>query len=77
MFGLTEAHLNIVKRRFREMSSELKAAIEGGAKYDHVAKRIIDEHHKKDGVHTLVTRQQFIWLAGYFNGRFGNKFDYE
>lgn len=69
MFGLSESHYNIVKAKCRACSQEIKDAIAGGAKYDHVAAKVIDANHKP--VETLVTRLQFIWLCGHLNGRFG------
>lgn len=70
LFGLSEAHYNIVKQAARKCSTEIKTAINGGKKYDHVAASVIDMHH--DGIKTLVTRLQFVYIIGHLNNRFGN-----
>lgn len=75
MFGLSEAHYNIVKSHCRKCSEEIQDAISNGSKYDHVAAATITRCHAP--VSTLVTRGQFIWLSGYLNGRFGKSGDYE
>lgn len=75
MFGLSEAHYNIVKRTCNELQKELQTALDGGAKYDHVAASTISKHYEK--VKTLVTKTQFIWLAGYLRGRWGIQGQYE
>ena len=75
MFGLSEAHYNIVKQHCRKCSEDMKELIAKGCKYDHIAAAAITRHHA--AVSTLVTRAQFIWLSGYLNGRFGQKGEYE
>lgn len=76
MFGLSEAHYNIVKRAASNCTNEISDAIQkSGAKYDAVATAIISKHYTQ--VATLVTKTQFIWLAGYLKGRWGNNFDRE
>jgi hypothetical protein len=75
MFGLSEAHYNIVKRHCRECSAAIKDTISNGSKYDHVAAATITKHHAP--VATIITRGQFIWLCGYLNGRFGQAGEYE
>lgn len=75
MFGMSEAHYNIVKNKCDEMSEELKNELKRGFKYDCVAKIVIDKHYKQ--VSTLLTKTQFIWLSGYLNGRYSKTFDYE
>ncbi|QZE50464.1 hypothetical protein [Klebsiella phage vB_KpnS-VAC2] len=72
MFGLNEAQYNIVKQTARRMAAEAKDAIKKEKKsYDQVAAKMIDKHWSS--VNTLVTRGQFIWIAGYLEGRFGRK----
>lgn len=72
MFGLNEAQYNAVKQAARRMAKEAKDAIKKEKKtYDQVAAKMIDKHWSE--VNTLVTRWQFIWIAGYLEGRFGRK----
>lgn len=75
MFGLSEAHYNIVKQHCRKCSEEITAHLKKGIKYDAVAAEAIDKHY--GAVKTLITRMQFVWLCGYLNGRFGQKGEYE
>ena len=70
MFGLNEAQYNAVKRIAKQMAAETKDAIKKDKKtYDQVAEKMIDKHWAQ--INTLVTRGQFIWIAGYLEGRFG------
>lgn len=72
MFGLNEAQYNAVKRVAKRMTAETKDAIRKDKKtYDQVAARMIDKHWAE--VNTLLTRGQFIWMAGYLEGRFGRR----
>lgn len=75
MFGLNEAHYNIVKRAAKACSEDIKEEIKGGHKYDHIAAKKISKHYGE--ISTLVTRSQFIWIMGYLNGRFGRVGEYE
>lgn len=75
MFGLSEAHYNIVKKHCRKCSGEIKEAIAGGKKYEQVAAAVIDKNYAV--VATIVTRMQFVWLCGYLNQRFGQSGEYE
>lgn len=75
MFGLSEAHFNIVKRAAKNCAKEIKEAVEAGKKYDECAADIISKHY--DPIHVLLGRVKFMWLIGYFNGRMGKLFDYE
>ena len=77
MFGLNEAQYNAVKGAAKRLASEMKDAIKLDKKtYDQIATLMIDRHYRD--VKTLVSRSQFIWIAGYLEGRFGRKyFDYE
>ncbi|QVW27722.1 hypothetical protein [Hafnia phage Pocis76] len=76
MFGLSEAHFNLVKQAAKNCAREIKDAIDAGKKYDDCAADIISKYHN-DKIHLLVTRLRFVWLIGYFNGRMGKLFDYE
>lgn len=72
MFGLSEAHYNIVKQAARRCAEDIKTTIKRDkATYDQVAAKKISEHHEK--INTLVSRGQFIWLIGYLQGRFGSQ----
>lgn len=76
MFGLSEAHYNIVKRKASDCGSSISALVKKGEKYDRIAAAEIDKAHAP--VATIITRLQFVWLIGYLNGRFGNdSTDYE
>lgn len=75
MFGLSEAHYNIVKQQARRCSEDIKEALAGGKKYDDVAAHKIDMHY--DSIKVLVTRTQFVWIMGYLAGRFGKDGEYE
>lgn len=76
MFGLSEPHYNIVKKRTKECMEEVKDLVAGGKKYDEVAAKVIDKHY--DSVKVLLTRLQFVWLCGYLHGTLAKKdADYE
>lgn len=76
MFGLSEAHYNIVKKSARECSKEIGDRIkQKDEKYDRIASGVIAKHYQP--VSTLLTRTQFVWLCGYLNGRFGATGEYE
>lgn len=77
MFGLSDAHYNIVKQAARRCSAELEAEIRKGKpkasdrakRYNDLAKDFIDRHHAPVAV--LISRIRFMWLIGYLNERFG------
>ena len=75
MFGLSEAHYNIVKQKARACADEIREEIKRGGKYDQIAAGLITKHHS--AVSTIITRLRFIWLVGYLEGRYGKVGDYE
>lgn len=78
MFGLSEAHYNVVKAQARKCNDELQKAIDEGKprasekakRYNALAKGFIDKHHAPVAV--LVPRLTFMWLIGHLNDRFGH-----
>lgn len=76
MFGLTEAHWNVVKRAARGLNEAISALPKEDRKKEVVIIKVIDKHHAP--VALLIDRYKFIWTAGYLAGRVGNKnADYE
>lgn len=76
MFGLSEAHWNIVKRAAKVLNDEIAKMPAADRKKDKLVIEVISKAHKP--VETLIDRYKFIWTAGYLAGRVGNKeADYE
>lgn len=76
MFGLSEAHWNIVKRAARGLNDAISELPKADRKKEAVVIEIITTHHRP--VETLIDRYKFVWTAGYLAGRVGNKeSDYE
>lgn len=76
MFVLNEAEFNIVKRAAKDCVNEIADRIEQkDEKYDRIAAGVICKHYQP--ISTLLTKTQFIWLAGYLRGRWGKNFDRE
>ncbi|EDV3179120.1 hypothetical protein CSP48_004033 [Salmonella enterica subsp. arizonae] len=75
MFGLCEAHFNIVKRAAKACADEVRKEIKSGSKYDQIAAGAITKHHAP--VSVLITRLRFIWLVGFLEGRYGKAGEYE
>lgn len=76
MFGLNEAHWNIVKRAARGLNDAISALPKADRKNEKVVIEVISKHHEP--IATLIDRYKFVWTAGYLAGRVGNKnADYE
>lgn len=76
MFGLSEAHWNIVKRAAKNLNDEISKLPAADRKKEKVVIEVISKTHKP--VETLIDRYKFVWTAGYLAGRVGNKNgDYE
>lgn len=70
MFGLTDAQMNGVKAQ----SKKLGAAYEKLSKKERLDNKLvcatIDQAHSP--VATIISRDKFLWLHGYMNGRAGH-----
>lgn len=76
MFGLNEAHWNIVKRAARGLNDAISELPKGDRKNERIVIEVINKHHEP--VKVLIDRMKFVWTAGYLAGRVGNKAaDYE
>lgn len=76
MFGLSEAHWNVVKRAARGLNDAISELPKGDRKNEKIVIEVISKHHKP--VELLIDRYKFVWTAGYLAGRVGNKnADYE
>lgn len=76
MFGLSEAHWNIVKRAARGLNDAISELPKDDRKNEKIVIKVIDKHH--EAVKVLIDRYKFVWTAGYLAGRVGNKnADYE
>lgn len=76
MFGLSEAHYNIVKRAARGLNDAISELPKADRKKEQIVIKVIDKHYEP--VSTLINRMRFVWVAGYLAGRVGNKNgDYE
>lgn len=76
MFGLSEAHWNVVKRAARGLNDAISELPKGDRKNEKIVIEVISKHHK--AVELLIDRYKFVWTAGYLAGRVGNKnADYE
>lgn len=76
MFGLNEAHWNVVKRAARGLNDAISELPKEQRKNEKVVIDVITKHHKP--VELLIDRYKFVWTAGYLAGRVGSKnADYE
>ncbi|QXG07683.1 hypothetical protein [Erwinia phage Snitter] len=84
MFGMSEPNYNIAKKAAKAVGDDLKKALEESgtkgndrsAKYNELAPAFIIKGYSK--VETLMKKEQFVWLCGYMQGRFGGGVtDYE
>lgn len=76
MFGLNEAHWNIVKRAARGLNDAISELPKKDRKNEKVVIDVITKHHAPVAV--LIDRYKFVWTAGYLAGRVGSKTaDYE
>lgn len=76
MFGLSEAHWNIVKRQARKLNDGISALPVEDRKKEQIVIAVINEHYEP--VKAIIERMKFVWTAGYLAGRCGNKTgDYE
>lgn len=76
MFGLSEAHWNIVKKQARNLNDAVSKLPVEDRKKEQIIIKVIDEHYAP--VKVIIDRLKFVWTAGYLAGRCGNKTgDYE
>ena len=75
MFGLNEAHWNIVKRAARGLNDAVKKMPAADRKNEKLMIEVIGKHHEP--VKVLIDRYKFIWTAGYLAGRVGKAGEYE
>ena len=76
MFGLSEAHWNIVKRAARGLNDAISELPKADRLKEAFVIKVITKHHAP--VETLIDRYKFVWTAGFLAGRVGSKEnDYE
>lgn len=75
MFGLNEAHWNVVKRAARELNKAVSELPKEDRKNEKIIIAIIDKHHEP--IKPLIERMRFVWTAGYLAGRVGKAGEYE
>lgn len=69
MFGLSEAHWNIVKKAARNLNDEISKLPKADRKKEKIVIEVITKAHAP--VSALVDRYKFVWTAGYLAGRVG------
>lgn len=75
MFGLNEAHWNIVKRAARGLNEAVSKMEKKDRQNDKIMIEVITKHHEP--VKVLIDRYKFAWTAGYLAGRVGRAGEYE
>jgi hypothetical protein len=71
MFGLTDQQMNAVKAKAKQLNAEYSALDKKTRKDDKLVASIINKHH--DVVATIISRDKFVWIAGYLNGLVGKR----
>lgn len=71
MFGLTDQQMNAVKAKAKQLNAEYAALSKKERKDDKLVISIISKHH--DVVATIISRDKFVWIAGYLNGLVGKR----
>ena len=71
MFGLTDQQMNAVKAKAKQLNAEYSALDKKTRKDDKLVASIIKNHHEP--VATIISRDKFVWIAGYLNGLVGKR----
>lgn len=71
MFGLTDPQMNAVKAKAKQLNAAYDALDKKERKDDKLVASIITKHH--DTVATIISRDKFVWIAGYLRGLVGNR----
>ena len=70
MFGLNEAMFNAVKRQAKKLNDKYESLSKLERKSDKLVAGIITEIWQP--VSTVISRDRFVWVAGYLKGRVGH-----
>lgn len=70
MFGLNEAMFNAVKRQAKKLNDKYESLSKLDRKNDNLVARVITEIWEP--VSTVISRDRFVWVAGYLKGRVGH-----
>lgn len=71
MFGLTDPQMNAVKAKAKQLNAAYAALSKKERKDDKLVISVISKHH--DVVATIISRDKFVWIAGYLNGLVGKR----
>lgn len=69
MFGLSEAHFNAVKKQASKLNDEYSKLSPKHRKDDKLVAALISKVWEP--VFTIISRDRFVWVAGYIKGRVG------
>lgn len=70
MFGLNEAMFNAVKCQAKKLNDKYESLSKLDRKNDKLVAGIITEIWQS--VSTVISRDRFVWVAGYLRGRVGH-----
>ena len=70
MFGLNEATFNAVKRQAKKLNDKYESLSKLDRKNDKLVAGVITEI--LEPVSTVISRDRFVWVAGYLRGRVGH-----
>ena len=70
MFGLNEAMFNAVKRQAKKLNDKYESLSNLDRKNDKLVAGVITEIWEP--VSTVISRDRFVWVAGYLRGRVGH-----
>lgn len=70
MFGLIEAHFNAVKKQAKNLNDIYQNISAAERKDDKFVIQLISDMHRP--VETIISRDRFVWVAGYIKGRVGH-----
>lgn len=71
MFGLADHQMNAVKAKAKQLNAEYSSLDKKTRKDDKLVASIINKHHEPVAV--LISRDKFVWIAGYLNGLVGKR----
>ena len=70
MFGLSESMFNAVKRQAKKLNDKYESLSKLDRKNDKLVAGVITEIWQP--VSTVISRDRFVWVAGYIKGRVGH-----
>ena len=70
MFGLNDAYFNAVKKQAKNLNDIYQNVTADERKDDKFVIQLISDMHKP--VETIISRDRFVWVAGYLKGRVGH-----